>query len=190
MVGPFVGAPYAVMLLENLIAWGARRITFVGWCGAISSNVKVGDLVLPTSAIIDEGTSKHYGQKNTAIIHAAFPLVSAFKQTLEKNDYPFHEGKVWTTDGIYRETRHAVAAHRDDGILAVDMEVSALFSAALFRGVDLAAILVVSDELSSLIWRPGFKQQRFKNSRQAACQLIADVLCNTDHTQQQRISQK
>ena len=49
IVGPFVGAPYAVMLLENLIAWGARQIIFIGWCGAIADSVKIGDLILPTA---------------------------------------------------------------------------------------------------------------------------------------------
>jgi purine-nucleoside phosphorylase len=176
VVGPFVGAPYAVLLLENLIAWGAHRIIVVGWCGAISEKVNIGDLILPTSAISDEGTSKHYGLKGSDIVQAAFPLVSGFRQILATNDYPFHEGKVWTTDALYRETRQAVAAYRENGVLAVDMEVSALFSTARFRAVDLAALLVVSDELSSLNWRPGFTQQRFKESCKAACRLVADML--------------
>lgn len=184
VVGPFVGAPYAVMLLENLIAWGARRIIFIGWCGAISADVKIGDLILPTSGLIDEGTSKHYGTMESDVVPATFPLVARLRQMLEDSNRSFHEGRVWTTDAIYRETRPAVAAHRDNGILAVDMETSALFSAAHFREVDLAGILVVSDELSSLNWRPGFKQQRFKERRKAACQLVADVLRNADLAKQ------
>ena len=63
VTGPFVGAPYAVMLLENLIAWGARQIIFIGWCGAISDQVNIGDIILPTSIYIDEGTSRHYQEK-------------------------------------------------------------------------------------------------------------------------------
>ncbi len=176
VIGPLAGAPYAIMLLENLVAWGARRIIFIGWCGAISDRVKIGDVVLPTAALIDEGTSKHYGARETAIVRARFPLVSRLGQLLKENDHDFHKGTVWTTDAIYRETRQAVAAHRDNGILAVDMEVSALFSAAAFREVDLVCILVVSDELSSLNWRPGFKDQRFKQSRAAVCDFIAQAL--------------
>ena len=63
LAGPFVGAPYGVMLLETLIAWGASRFIFWGWCGAISTRVQVGDIIIPTGAMIDEGTSRHY-QKN------------------------------------------------------------------------------------------------------------------------------
>ncbi len=175
VTGPFVGAPYAVMLLETLIAWGARKIIFLGWCGAVSEKLKIGDLILPTSAIIDEGTSGHYGQKDTGVSHASFSLVSAIQQVLNQNQIDFQSGTIWTTDAVYRETRHLVERHQQDGTLAVEMELSALYSAAQFRGVALAGILVVSDELSSLDWRPGFKEKRFVESRRIACNVVAEL---------------
>lgn len=176
VTGPFVGAPYAVMLLETLIAWGARQIIFLGWCGAISDKVKIGDLILPTSVYIDEGTSKHYGTGDNHRLQATFPLVTKIRQVLDDNNHDFHEGAVWTTDAVYRETRHQVTAHQQNGVLAVEMEISALYSVAQFRGVDLAGLLVVSDELSSLSWRPGFKQKRFVQSRKTGCHLIKELL--------------
>ena len=176
VTGPFVGAPYAVMLLESLIVRGARRIILMGWCGAVSDQVKIGDIILPTSAAIDEGTSSHYGVKDRSLSAASFPLVSGISRVLEKNRIDFHPGAVWSTDGIFRETRQQVATHRQNGILAVDMETSALFSAAKFRGVDLGAILVVSDELSTLSWRPGFKHQRFLEGRRIACRVIRELV--------------
>jgi len=176
ITGPFVGAPYAVMLLENLIVRGARHIIFVGWCGAISGQVKTGDLILPTSVYIDEGTSKHYGTAVDSPLQAEFPLFAKVRQTLDKNNCDFHEGAVWTTDAIYRETRREVLTHQQNGVLAVEMEFSALCSVALFRGVDLAGILVVSDELASLNWRPGFKHDRFVQSRKTACRLVKELI--------------
>ena len=157
VTGPFVGAPYAVMLLETLIAWGARKIIFLGWCGAVSEKVKIGDIILPTSAVIDEGTSAHYGQMDSGVSRASSSLVSMIRQVLNKNQIDFHAGTIWTTDAVYRETRQLVERHQQNGILAVEMELSALYSVAQFRGVALAGILVVSDELSSLDWRPGFQ---------------------------------
>ena len=56
LAGPLVGAPYAVMVAETLIAWGARTLVFLGWCGAVSAAVAIGDLVLPASAFIDAGS--------------------------------------------------------------------------------------------------------------------------------------
>lgn len=176
ITGPFAGAPYAVMLLENLIAWGARQIIFVGWCGAVSDSVKIGDIILPTAAHIDEGTSKHYGAAGNYLCQADFPLLAKVRQVLVKNNCDFHEGAVWTTDAIYRETRGDVLARQQQGVLAVEMELSALYTVARFRRVDLAGILVVSDELSSLSWRPGFKHGRFLENRQTACRLATELI--------------
>lgn len=176
VAGPFVGAPYAVMLLETLIARGARRIIFLGWCGAVSDRAKIGDIILPTSVVIDEGTSKHYGANDSGHLTVSFPLVSRISRTLKKNDIDFHPGAVWSTDAVFRETRQRVAAYQQSGILAVDMETSALCSAANFRGVDLGAILVVSDELSSLTWRPGFKHEKFRHGRKKACSVIKELI--------------
>ena len=178
VTGPFVGAPYAVMLLETLVAWGVRKIIFLGWCGAVSKKIKIGDIILPTSAIIDEGASAHYGQRDAGISYASSYLVSKIRQVLNQHKIDFQTGPIWTTDAVYRETRQLVEHHQQDGILAVDMELSALCSVAQFRGVALAGILVVSDELSSLDWRPGFKDQRFVQGRRTACSVVEE-LCRT-----------
>jgi len=176
VTGPFVGAPYAVMLLETLIAWGARHIIFIGWCGAVSDRVNIGDVILPTSVYIDEGTSKHYGTGDNPKLQANFPMVSKVRQMLVHHNCDFQEGAVWTTDAVYREIPRVVTTHQQNGILAVEMEISALYSVALFRGVDLAGILVVSDDLSTLSWRPGFKHDRFVQGRQTVCRLIKELL--------------
>ncbi len=179
VTGPFVGAPYAVMLLETLIVRGARQIIFLGWCGAISEKIKIGDIILPTTALIDEGTSRHYGAGDGGQLAVSFPMESIIRRALKYNQITFHEGAVWTTDAVYRETRHKVAAHQANGILAVEMEMSALRTVAQFRGVDLGGVLVVSDELSSLTWRPGFKHEKFLQSRKTACTLIKELICET-----------
>jgi purine-nucleoside phosphorylase len=178
VTGPFVGAPYAVMLLETLIAWGARKIIFLGWCGAVAEKVKIGDIVLPTSAVIAEGTSAHYGQMDTGVSHASSSLVSMLRQVLDKNQIDYHAGAILTTDAVYRETRPLIESHQQNGTLAVEMELSALYSVAQFRQVAFAGILVVSDELSSLDWRPGFKDERFVQGRQTACRVVKE-LCRT-----------
>ena len=178
VTGPFVGAPYAVMLLETLIAWGARKIIFLGWCGAVAEKVKIGDIVLPISAVIAEGTSAHYGQMDNGISRASSSLVAMLRQILDKNQIDFHAGAILTTDAVYRETRPLIESHQQNGTLAVEMELSALYSVAQFRRVALAGILVVSDELSSLDWRPGFKDERFVRGRRTAHRVVKE-LCRT-----------
>ena len=170
--GPCIGAPYAAMMLESLIVWGASRIIFLGWCGAVSKQVKIGDIILPTSAVVDEGTSRNYTDTNSGPSQPASSMASLIGQVLEDNRIDFHSGKIWTTDAVYRETREKVENYQKQGVLAVEMEISALYSVAQFRQVELGGILVVSDELSSFKWRPGFKDQRFVAGRKTACRMV------------------
>jgi uridine phosphorylase len=165
--GPFIGAPYAVMVMETLIAWGVKKILFFGWCGAISRDVKIGDIIVPTSAVIDEGTSKHYADGQDPQAYPSEQIVKKTAATLSSRGIPFHQGMIWTTDAIYRETPGQVAKHQLNGVLGVEMEGSALFTAARFRCVDMGAVMVVSDELFELKWRPGFSESTFKKARRA-----------------------
>jgi purine-nucleoside phosphorylase len=175
LTGPGIGAPYAAMMLETLIAWGARRIIFIGWCGAVSEQVKIGDIILPTAALVDEGTSIHYVEPAKGESKPSLTMVSLVEQLLEDNRVGFHSGKIWTTDAVYRETREKVEDYQKQGVLAVEMEISALFSVAQFRQVELSALLVVSDELSSLKWRPGFRDKRFVKGHQTACRMVREA---------------
>ncbi|MBW2260316.1 MAG: hypothetical protein JRF18_07685, partial [Deltaproteobacteria bacterium] len=64
LVGPMLGAPQAVLILEKLIVLGAKRILFFGWCGSIQESVRNGDFVIPDRAVIGEGTSMYYPSEN------------------------------------------------------------------------------------------------------------------------------
>jgi uridine phosphorylase len=171
LAGPLVGAPFAVMVLESLIAWGARRVLFMGWCGAISTGLGIGDLLVPSSAHIDEGTSAHYPPE-AVISCPSESLSQEIADVCRVAGGVVRRGGIWTTDAVFRETRDQVNRFQSRGAVAVDMETSALFTVASFRGVDLAAVLVVSDDLSSLRWRPGFKDPLFSRGREAACEAI------------------
>jgi uridine phosphorylase len=169
-----VGAPYAVMLAETLIAWGARTLVFLGWCGAISDTLTIGDLVLPTAALVDEGTSRHYIPGASESI-ASPSLFQNAAEACTSQGRVVHSVTVWTTDAVFRETAEKVLAYRNRGAQVVEMECSALFTLGAFRSVEVAALLVVSDDLSSLSWNPGFRDPRFALGRQAACSVIGQL---------------
>ena len=175
IAGPAVGAPYAVMVLETLIAWGAKKIIFLGWCGSLSEKVKIGDIIVATSAIIDEGTSGHYNEKEMRLSYPSALMLKKLNTALAHNQANFHNGVIWSTDAIYRETAEKVKNFQQQKAIGVEMEMSALFTVAKFRGVDLAALAVVSDELASFKWRPGFNTDEFKHGRMTACTVISDL---------------
>jgi purine-nucleoside phosphorylase len=174
VAGPFIGAPYAVMLLESLIAKGANKIIVLGWCGAVTKELNVGDIILPDMAIVDEGTSQNYKVLGKKIPSSTpdLKLVDQFSDHLKNQKIEFKRKTIWTTDAIYRETKNKVGHFRSLGAHAVEMECSALFSVAEYRKVQLASVLVVSDSVASKDWDPGFRNKQFKNARKNACEAI------------------
>jgi purine-nucleoside phosphorylase len=175
LCGPFLGAPQAVMGMEKLIALGAQRIWVLGWCGSIQPDLKAGDFVLPTEAVSEEGTSRHYpiGNKKAG---ADKGLTRSLGQALDREGCRYKAGPVWTTDAPYRETPSKVAEYGRRGILAVDMEMSALMTLSVYRSVKVAGLMVISDELAELTWRPGFRDPRFKAMSRLAADFIFDFI--------------
>ena len=173
-----IGAPVAVMLLEQLIALGARRFLYLGFCGALNPALTIGDLFIPRQAIREEGTSYHYlsaGVEPTA----AAAMTALLQEEGERQGVQAKQGRLWTTDAPYRETAEKIAGFRAAGVQAVDMEVAALLSVAAYRGCEVAALLVVSDECYHPTWRPGFGAREMRRGCQDAVILgaaAADLL--------------
>lgn len=149
-----VGAPAAIATLEELIALGVRDILVVGTGGSLQETLPIGSVILPTGAIREEGVSFHYVPAGVEL--GPDPtLAQALAEEVVALGGVGAFGPVWTTDAPYREMRSKVQAYGAMGVLAVEMEASALFALARFRDVRLALILTVSDELFHE-WRPGF----------------------------------
>ena len=171
VVGPFIGAPYAAMLLESLIAGGVEKIIMLGWCGAVTTDFVVGDLILPDKAIVDEGTSCNYCRLDDRLpsIGPDSDLGRQFSDVPALKAAGVRRTVVWTTDAIYRETPKKVSYFRQLGARVVEMECSALFSVGQYRNVSITALLTVSDSVASKEWQPGFRKKRFKQARNTAC---------------------
>jgi uridine phosphorylase len=174
VVAPAVGAPYAAMVLEKLIALGARRVLVLGWCGSVSPQVRIGDLILPSKAVPGDGTSPHYCRDDAKITphQGLYDLLAA---GLGRSEAPWHVGSIWSTDAFYRETKVLVRSCQTRGVLGLDLELAALFAVGRFRGIAAAALLVVSDELFTYTWQPAQGSEPFRRGRQAALRLVLDA---------------
>lgn len=172
--GPFLGAPHAVIAMEKLIVLGTKRIWVLGWCGSLHHDLRIGNLVIPTGAVSEEGTSQHYPLHNRDVESDA-TLNRILEETLKEQGLTFFKGEVWTTDALYRETPAKVQAHQTRGILAVEMEISALMTVALYRSIAMAGLLVVSDELFDLKWRPGFSSPLLRRTSHVAGKMLLKV---------------
>ena len=170
IVGPAMGAPMAVLILEKLIALGAKQIITLGSGGSLQKGIFIGDFVIPTGAVSEEGTSKHYPVN--CVPDASTTVVDALKTQCTLKNKNVFLGKVWTTDAPYRETVEKVNRYQSEGLLAVDMEMSALFTVARFRKVEIGGLMVISDELFDLTWKSGFESKTFLSGVHVGCEII------------------
>ena len=170
-----VGAPAAAFMLEELTACGAKNIFEVGMAGGLQSSLKPGDIVVVTEAIRDEGTSDHYLPSEVRLESSA-KLRKLLIQQLTLEGIEHQMGPVWTTDGAYRETRRKFLKFSNQGVLAVNMETSALFAVAKYRNVEIASAQVISDVLSKEGWFPAFKHETVSSSLRILPTLIVKAL--------------
>ena len=146
-----IGAPAAAIAVEELSARGAELFIGVGTVGAIDERLAVGDLVVCSAALRDEGTSYHYAPPEPFAVPDP-GLTARLRAALPGAVY----GPSWTTDAPYRETAEEVAKYRAEGIVSVEMEASCLFTVASAVGAATAAAFVVSDVLHGEQWAPHF----------------------------------
>ena len=148
---PGVGAPAAATSLEDIIGLGATKIIGCGGAGIVKQGFDVGHIIVPTGAVRDEGTSHHYQPVDVAVV--PHPLaVEAIRAELSDAGVPHDKGLTWTTDAIFRETPEKVARRREQGCISVEMEASAMFAVAMFRGAVYGQLLYAGDDVSAQTW--------------------------------------
>ncbi len=138
LAGPALGAPQAVILLENLIAAGIKECIVYGWAGSLNEKTSLGKMFWIEKAFSAEGTSHFYLDKPYYIP----PLSPTLKKLIEKLNLP--SASTVSIDALYRETEDFCEVYSSK-VTLIDMEVAALYSVACFRKIKILAILGVSD---------------------------------------------
>ena len=129
IVGCAVGAPFAVLIAEELFASGCRLLLSLTSAGQIVPAGQTPYFVLIDRALRDEGTSYHYAVP--AEYGEADPeLIALAADALRNSALTVVVGSTWTTDAPFREISEAIEAAKARGILAVEMEAAALYSFA------------------------------------------------------------
>ncbi len=127
VIGGTVGAPFAVLVAEELFALGCRVLVSISSAGLVAERFTPPFFLLIDRALRDEGTSCHYLPPGR---HAdADPsLVAAVRDRMAGLSVPVHAGPSWTTDAPFRETAGLIASRRREGIISVEMEAAALLA--------------------------------------------------------------
>ncbi len=147
-----IGCPSTAIAVEELIRCGAKVLIRVGTSGSLQDFVAIGDLVIATSAVRDEGTSRQYVPVEYPAV-ADIDVVFALKRAAQKLGYRHHLGIVHTKDSFYSELPDTSPIYEDvkkrwntwinANVLATEMESSTLFIISSIRGVKAGTILAV-----------------------------------------------
>jgi uridine phosphorylase len=146
IIGCAVGAPFAVLIAEELFASGCRFLLSLTSAGQITPCDPTPYFVVIDRALRDEGTSYHYAAPSD-YADADAGLIARAAIALEKSNQPFFVGPTWTTDAPFRETAAAIEAARSTGVLAVEMEAAALYA---FARASRAAVLCLAHVTNSM----------------------------------------
>ncbi len=145
-----IGAPSAIIALEELNLCGVKQVIRVGSSGALQVNIALGDLIVAEAAVRDDGGSKAY-------VSSAFPayadrhLIAKIEAYLnrsltmpntEQHVGQVHYGVVRSHDSFYTDNEAQLCQHwHEKGVLGADMETSALLTVGKLRGMQVASIL-------------------------------------------------
>ena len=150
-----IGSPSAAIAVEELARVGADTLIRVGSCGAIQPETDVGDLVITTGGVRQEGTSTEYIREGYPAV-ADHAVVAALAAAAEALGYDYHLGVTASTDSFYagqsregyegflaRDSEERIAALKRAGVLNFEMEASAILTLAGIYGLRAGAVCTV-----------------------------------------------
>lgn len=146
-----VGASGAGGQLEELFVLGVEKVIVYGSCGVLYEDIDDCSIIIPNSAVRDEGLSYHYAPPSDEI-EVNPKYIPDFIALLDEFKVGYKVGKTWTTDAFYRETRAKMEKRKEQGCICVEMECSALAAVTAFREKELFQFFYTADCLDGTKW--------------------------------------
>lgn len=160
------GGPRAVEPIHAFGSMGTKCVIQIGSCGGLQEGVVTGDILLSERAKIGEGASQYYGK--TDFSESTPELVNQAQAHFEKQGFKVHRGLHLTTSALFAQPPERVKTWQNAAYLGVDMETSAVFTAAAHFGMESASLLFVWDELlNDRTWLDTFSVDETKRQETA-----------------------
>lgn len=136
-----IGGPSAAIAMEELIACGGKYFIRIGSGGAVQSYVNLGDLIIGSAAVREDGTTKMYIKEGYPAV-ADVRLTNTIIDTCKELGYPYHYGIIRSHDSFYIDEEDEMMDYwNKKNVLSSDMESSTIFTLAQLRGVKAGSIL-------------------------------------------------
>lgn len=134
------------MCYEASWVTGASKFVMFGSCGSLNREKTEGKFIIPTESYRGEGASYYFAEPSNYIeIKNSNKLAAIF----EELGVPYVLGKVWTTDSVVRETKGLVAKRKEEGCIAVEMEIAGVQAVCDFYNFELYDFLQAGDVLET-----------------------------------------
>ena len=143
--GTGMGCPGATIVFEELIQLGCKKLIRVGTCGGLQTSHALGDLIVALTAVPADSTAMHLVGNEPHCPTASWSLVHEAVHIAKERGQELHVGPIVSSDLFYNPNEGQYERWSTRGVLAVEMEASALFTVAAIRGVEAACLLTVSD---------------------------------------------
>ena len=141
-----MGSPNAATIMDLLSAIHPQAVLFLGKCGGLKKNHKLGDLILPIAAIRSDGTSNEYLPPEIPAL-PAFSLQRAVSTAIRENQKDYWTGVVYTTNRRVWEYDERLKKYlKKSRAMAVDMETATIFTVGFANKIPSGALLLVSDQ--------------------------------------------
>ena len=148
IVGCAVGAPFAVLIAEEMFASGCKLVISITSAGQILPNKTPPYFIFIERALRDEGTSYHY-LPPAKYAHIQTALIEMLANVFYQSTVPVEPGNTWTTDAPFREVQAAIDYAGSEGILAVEMEAAALYAFAEARKKPVICFALVTNQMGN-----------------------------------------
>jgi len=181
-----IGSPSAAIAVEELARAGADTFVRVGSCGAIQPETEVGDLIITSGAVRQEGTSDEYVREEYPAV-ADHAVVAALGAAAEELGYDYHVGLTASTDSFYagqsrdgfegfraRDAEAKIDELQAANVLNFEMEASAILTLANIYGLRAGAVCTVYADRTSGEFRVTGEKRAAKTASKAVS-LLAEM---------------
>jgi purine-nucleoside phosphorylase len=162
-----MGGPALIHKMEELIAFGVQNFISIGYAGALTKDLSVGDWVVYSKALSEDGVGHLYISHKGSFSYADPAIIEkwqSFMKIKHPDHAPFKPAVSWSFPVLFRETQEDVTRVSALGCTTVEMEVAAFFAIAQEKGVHPLALYVISDSLADGEWDPHLQDPSVKGS--------------------------
>ena len=128
---------------------GLEKLIMFGTCGVLRKEIEDLAIIIPTSALRDEGTSYHYVEANDEIqVNSKYK--EEFIDILNEHNYSYVFGKTWTTDAPYRETSAKVQKRKEQGAVCAEMECASMAAVAQLEAKTFSSFYMIQSGIPAV----------------------------------------